>query len=118
MLIWLWLAFFFNQADRQVFSTVLPQIKESLEITDLQAGLLASVFTAALALTVPFAGYVGDVCNRARIITLAVLGWSIATMRSAWESEELQRTKVPGMRGRIAAGGAPTRYPEVRWSPR
>lgn len=84
MLIWLWLAFFFNQADRQVFSTVLPQIKESLGITDLQAGLLASVFTAALALTVPFAGYVGDVCNRARIITLAVLGWSIATLLSGF----------------------------------
>ncbi len=80
LLVWLWLAFFFNQADRQVFSVVLPQVKASLGLTDVQAGWIATIFTAALGLTVPFAGYVGDRFNRAKIVTLAVLGWSAATL--------------------------------------
>lgn len=84
LLLWLWLAFFFNQADRQVFGTVLPMITLELGLTDVQAGLIASIFTAALALCVPIAGYVGDVCNRARVITLAVFGWSLATLLSGF----------------------------------
>ncbi|MGH7944834.1 MAG: MFS transporter [Opitutaceae bacterium] len=86
MLIWLWFAFFFNQADRQVFGSVLPLIKADLHITDVQAGLIASVFTAALAITVPFAGYVGDVFNRARIVTISLFGWSLATLLSGFGS--------------------------------
>lgn len=89
MLGWLWLAFFFNQADRQVFGTVLPQIKLELGISDVEAGLIATLFTAALAVTVPFAGYVGDTCNRARVVTLAVLGWSGATLLSGFGSSLL-----------------------------
>lgn len=80
MLVWLWLAFFFNQADRQVFGTVLPQLKLELHLSDVQAGWLATAFTAALAIAVPFAGYVGDVCDRARVITWSLLGWSAATL--------------------------------------
>jgi MFS family permease len=86
LMIWLWLAFFFNQADRQVFSTVLPQIQANLGITNVQAGLIASVFTAALAITVPFAGYIGDICNRAKIVTLSLLGWSAATLLTGFGS--------------------------------
>ena len=29
----LWVAFFLNQADRQVFNTVLPLIQESMKLT-------------------------------------------------------------------------------------
>jgi MFS family permease len=86
LVIWLWLAFFFNQADRQVFSTVLPQIQANLGITDIQAGLLATIFTAALAITVPFAGYLGDVFNRAKIVSFSLLGWSAATMLTGFGS--------------------------------
>lgn len=86
LLIWLWLAFFFNQADRQVFSTVLPLIKSDLHITDVEAGLIAAVFTAVLALMVPIAGYVGDVFNRTKIVTLSLFGWSLSTLLSGFGS--------------------------------
>jgi MFS family permease len=86
LLVWLWLAFFFNQADRQVFSTVLPPLKADLALTDVQAGLIATLFTAVLAVMVPIAGYVGDVCNRTRVVTLSLLGWSIATLASGLAS--------------------------------
>ena len=48
LLLWLWLAFFFNQADRQVFSVVLPAIRTGLGLSYVQLGLIASVFTAAM----------------------------------------------------------------------
>jgi len=80
LMVWLWLAFFFNQADRQVFSVVLPRLRADLGLTDVQAGLVASVFTIVLGLLAPFAGYAGDAFSRARILTLSVLGWSLATM--------------------------------------
>lgn len=86
LLAWLWLAFFFNQADRQVFSIVLPQVKASLGLSDVQAGWIATIFTAMLGLTVPFAGYVGDRFNRAKIVAVAVLGWSVATMLTGFGS--------------------------------
>lgn len=86
LICWLWLAFFFNQADRQVFSSVLPLIKADLKITDVQAGWIATLFTAALAITVPLAGYVGDIFNRARIVTWSLFGWSLATLMSGFGS--------------------------------
>ena len=84
LVFWLWLAFFFNQADRQVFSTVLPLIKADLQLSDVQSGWIATIFTAALALTVPIAGYVGDVFNRARIISWSLFGWSLSTLLSGF----------------------------------
>ena len=86
LILWLWLAFFFNQADRQVFSTVLPLIKADLQLSDVQSGWIATIFTAALAVTVPIAGYIGDVFNRARIISWSLFGWSMSTLLSGFGS--------------------------------
>jgi len=80
LLVWLWLAYFLNQADRQVFGVVLPLVQADLGLTDVQAGLVASVFIAAFGLVVPLAGYAGDVLSRKRILTLSLLGWSLATL--------------------------------------
>jgi MFS family permease len=80
LLLWLWLAFVFNQADRQVFGAVLPQLKAELGLSEIQAGLIATVFTAVLAVAVPFAGYAGDCWSRKRIVVASLFGWSLATM--------------------------------------
>jgi MFS family permease len=76
---WLWLAFFLNQADREVFGVVLPSLKADLGLTDLQAGMVASIFTIALAVVVPAAGYMGDHFSRKRIVFVSLLAWSGAT---------------------------------------
>ena len=60
----LWIAFFLNQADRQVFNVVLPLIKADLQLSDLQIGSIATVFNLVYALLVPFSGYVGDIFSR------------------------------------------------------
>lgn len=80
LLLWLWLAFFFNQADRQIFNVSLPLIKADLGLTDAQAGLVGSLFALTLGLMIPFAGVVGDLLNRKRIIGFSLLFWSAATL--------------------------------------
>ncbi|MBZ2185306.1 MAG: MFS transporter [Bryobacter sp.] len=81
---WLWLAFFFNQADRQVFAIVLPQLKVDLGLTDIQAGWIAGLFTASLAVTVPVAGYLGDLWNRRWLVSGSLFSWSASTLLTAF----------------------------------
>jgi MFS family permease len=86
LLIWLWLAFFLNQADRQVYSVVLPLLSADLGLSAVQAGLVASVFTATLGIVVPLAGYAGDVFSRKWIVTGSLLLWSAATLMTGFAS--------------------------------
>ncbi|QGY47792.1 MFS transporter [Maribellus comscasis] len=76
----LWIAFFLNQADRQVFNVVLPLIKTDLQLTDLQIGTIATVFNLVFALLVPIAGYVGDIFSKKWIVVVSILLFSFATM--------------------------------------
>ena len=39
LIIMLWVAYFLNQGDRQIFNVVIPLIKEDLHLTDVQLGL-------------------------------------------------------------------------------
>ncbi len=78
-----WLAYFFNQADRQVLFSVFPLVKGELALSDVQLGLLGSSFFWVYALLVPVAGGLGDVFSRRKIIALALLTWSMATACSA-----------------------------------
>ncbi|NGM89618.1 MFS transporter, partial [Parapusillimonas sp. SGNA-6] len=48
----LWFAFFFNQADRQVFNIALPAVREDLGLNDVQLGLIASAFILAIGIFV------------------------------------------------------------------
>ncbi len=76
----LWVAFFLNQADRQLFNVVLPLIRLDLHLTDLQIGIIATAFNLFYAFFVPLAGYVGDLFSRKWIVVFSILFWSIATM--------------------------------------
>lgn len=76
----LWMAYLLNQADRQVFNTVLPQIQESLNIGYTEVGLIATIFNFCYALMVPFGGMAGDRLSRKWVTTIAILFWSVATM--------------------------------------
>jgi MFS family permease len=75
----MWIAFFFNQADRQVFNIVLPLIKTDLGFTDTQLGIVASIFVLCVGICTPVAGFVGDLFSRKKIIVIALFFWSIAT---------------------------------------
>ena len=76
----LWMAYLLNQADRQVFNTVLPAIRDSLELSDTSIGLIATIFNLCYAVMVPFGGMAGDRLSRKWVTTIAILFWSVATM--------------------------------------
>ena len=76
----LWMAYLLNQADRQVFNTVLPAIRDSLGIGDTEVGMIATVFNLCYAFMVPLGGLAGDRLSRKWVTTIAILFWSVATM--------------------------------------
>ncbi|MCX6909028.1 MAG: MFS transporter [Verrucomicrobia bacterium] len=80
LLFWLCLAFFFHQGDRAIFGVVLSGIRTDLGLTDGQLGMVGSILFLMLALTMPFAGYVGDKWKKNWIITISLMFWSSATI--------------------------------------
>ena len=78
-------AFFLNQGNRQIYSTVLTQIKAAtdaggLGLSDVQAGVVASVFIACYGLCVPLAGFAGDRLRRKWQIVFSLLTFSVGTL--------------------------------------
>ncbi|MBL8235168.1 MAG: MFS transporter, partial [Bryobacterales bacterium] len=86
LVFWLWCAFFLNQADRQVYSVVLPQLRTELQLSDIEAGLVATLFSLALALCVPVAGWAGDRLDRRRIVLVSLAGWSLSTLLTGFST--------------------------------
>ncbi|MFA6561300.1 MAG: MFS transporter [Verrucomicrobiia bacterium] len=80
LLFLLCLAFFFHQGDRAIFGVVLSGIRTDLGLTDGQLGMVGSVLFLMLALTMPFAGYIGDKWKKNWIITASLIFWSSATV--------------------------------------
>ncbi len=103
-----WLAYFFNQGDRQVFSAVLPLIKTDLGATDVQLGLAATAFTLAFGLLVPAAGIFGDLVSRKWMVVLSLLMFSGGTLLTGFAGG------IAGLilfRGIATGGGEACYYP-------
>ncbi|MEN6408033.1 MAG: MFS transporter [Thermoguttaceae bacterium] len=86
LIILLWFAYCFNQADRQVYNVVLPLLQRELQLSDVQAGLVASIFMWTYAALVPIAGYIGDMFRRKWVVVCSLLVWSVATILSGASS--------------------------------
>ncbi len=80
LLVLLWIAFTFNQADRQIYNNLLPQIQANLQLSNERAGLVATIFTAIYGILVPISGYAGDTLRRKWVIIGALALWSTATL--------------------------------------
>ena len=68
----LWVAFFLQQGTRQIFGATLSSIQGSLGVTAAQIGMVATVFTFAYGLSVPFAGVTADLLNRKWMVVSGV----------------------------------------------
>lgn len=86
LLILLWIAFFLHQGDRQIYNSVIPLIKSGLGLTDIQLGLVGSIFTLVYGLLVPLAGFCGDFFPRKWVILLSLLVFSAGTLLSGVSS--------------------------------
>jgi MFS family permease len=80
LLIILWVAYFLNQGDRQIFNAVIPLIKADLGLTDIQLGLVATIFTLLYGIFVPLAGCLGDFVTKKWIVCLSLLMFSAGTL--------------------------------------
>ncbi|MDR1962500.1 MAG: MFS transporter [Planctomycetaceae bacterium] len=80
LLVLLWVAYFLNQGDRQIFSAVLPLIKTDMGFSDVQLGLVATIFTVCYGLFVPLSGFVGDLFKRRSVVFVSLLVFSCGTL--------------------------------------
>ena len=110
LIIMLWVAYFLNQGDRQIFNVVIPLIKEDLHLTDVQLGFVASVFTIVYGCLVPFGGYMGDFLKRKWIILISILIFSIGTLCTGFSGGLVS---LIILRGITTGGGEAFYYPAV-----
>jgi predicted MFS family arabinose efflux permease len=71
-----------NYLDRFIISALLPFIKEDLNITDAQLGLLHTSFTVGYLASSPLLGLLGDRMSRKWLASSCVVLWSVATALS------------------------------------
>src|SRR6266852_1338684 len=72
----LWWISFFNYADRQAVYSVFPLLQESMNLTNVELGLLGSAFAWVYGLGAPFAGTVVDRVRRKAAILGGLHAWS------------------------------------------
>ena len=73
-----------NYADRTAISTVFPLVRADLGLSDVALAAIGSVFLWAYALGSPAAGFLADRISRSRLIVWSLLGWSAATIATAF----------------------------------
>jgi MFS family permease len=72
-----------NYVDRYIVSSLVETLKKSeMHLSDAQAGLLMTAFISVYTLVFPVFGYLGDRVSRPKLLTFAVIIWSLATMAS------------------------------------
>ena len=70
---------FLNYIDRYILAAVLPRMQTELQLTNTEAGLLATAFLVAYFITSPIFGVLGDRLSRTRLMAVGVSAWSLAT---------------------------------------
>jgi MFS family permease len=78
------LAYSINAADRQIFPTLLPAIRQALGYDLKVAGLLSTIFTLGLALAGLPTGYVVDRISRKTVILIAMVIYSVFTLATIY----------------------------------
>ncbi len=79
----LWFVCFFNYADRQALSSVLPLLGREFQLDEVKLGLLGSAFAWVYAAAAPVAGLAADRFARKRLILAACVIWSFFTLMTA-----------------------------------
>ena len=79
--------YFLQQGTRQIYNATLPQIKADFlagGVSDVQLGVIGSVFSLVYGVVVPFAGVAADLFGRKRIVVLALLLFSTGICASGF----------------------------------
>ena len=82
----LWLTYVINYTDRQSVFSMFPVLRRDLGFTDVQLGLIGSVFIWVYSLCTPFAGRIADRFPRNRLIVGSAILWSLTMLGVASSS--------------------------------
>jgi len=82
----LWIAFFLHQGCRQIYNSVIPLLQSNLGLTNVQAGLVSSIFTLVYGLLVPIAGVAGDRFPRKWVIAASLFLFSSGTFLTGFST--------------------------------
>ena len=80
----LWVAFFLQQGTRQIYGPLLGSIQTSVGATDVQLGLVSTVFTLVYGLSIPFAGFAADLFSRKWMVAIGVAIFSAGILTSGF----------------------------------
>lgn len=108
LVIILWLAYFFNQGDRQIFNAVIPLIKKDMHLSDVEIGTIATIFTIVYGCVVPFAGFASDLLKRKWIVFFSLLIFSAGTLLTGFSGSLFSLILI---RGIVTGGGEAVYYP-------
>jgi predicted MFS family arabinose efflux permease len=100
-----------NFLDRQLLAILAKPIQDDLGITDGQIGLISGLYFALFycLLAIPV-GWLADRSNRVRVLSLACLVWSAATVACGFSSTYPQLAAARMSVGVGEAGGVPPSY--------
>jgi MFS family permease len=79
----LWFVCFFNYADRQAISSVLPLLQKEFDFSEVKLGWIGSAFAWVYAGAAPLAGLAADRLTRKRLLISACVVWSFFTLATA-----------------------------------
>jgi len=83
----LWFVCFFNYADRMAIFSVFKLLKEEMDLTDKQLGIIGSAFMWVYAAMLPLAGIIADRLRRKTLILGGLIFWSFITLATALSQE-------------------------------
>jgi len=95
----LWLICFFNYADRQAISSVMPKLQAEFGFSEEQQGWIFSGFKWVYAGSALLAGYIADRLSRKQLILGGCLFWSAATGLTGWCGRLWQFVAVRAVEG-------------------
>jgi predicted MFS family arabinose efflux permease len=79
----LFAAFTLCYVDRQSAFAIFPVLKRQLGFSDVQLGLVGSLFGWSYALSMPLAGRLADIIRRDRLVVTSLVLWSFAALGTA-----------------------------------
>lgn len=88
-----------NYIDRQVIFSLLPPIRQDFGLSDIELGLLGTIFLFVYGVLSPFAGYLSDCVDRRKIILASLMMWSGVTWVTGQARNASQLLTALGLMG-------------------